>query len=240
MIEEWEVFWRLAQRLDLKLDLPGLSVDREPTADDMIKALNPGARFPLEEIKQHPSGKVYGSEETEVGGVIPDMIIHADKRIAVGHPEAMAELREVRGEVVPVAGEYEGEGSFEFRAITYRMAEVYCTTGHNLPSLKKRRNYNPALMNATDMQRRDLCDGQVVTLDSGHGKVEAIVEASAEMAPGVIGLAHGWGDPLDERPVQEKGTNVQALIPRDSRFDPVTGLGQQSAYPVNVFTTERF
>jgi hypothetical protein len=51
----------------------------------------------------------------------------------------------------------------------------------------------------------------------------------------VIALAHGWGDPSDDRDVREKGSNVQRLIPDDQRYDPVTGLALQSAVPVNVY-----
>jgi len=55
------------------------------------------------------------------------------------------------------------------------------------------------------------------------------------MAPGTVALAFGWGDPSDDRPVREKGSNVQRLIPADKRYDPVTGLPLFSAIPVNVY-----
>jgi anaerobic selenocysteine-containing dehydrogenase len=235
LLEEWEVFWGLSERLSFYPNLPGLPTDHRPTADELMQALNPAARVSLAEIKKHPSGQLYGSRQTEVGGVIPDMIAHADKRIAIGHPDIIEELRQVRQEPTPRAAEYHGQGNFEFRLITYRMKEVYCTTGHNLTSLRNKRRFNPALMNALDAQRRGFKDGEMVELDSGFGRIDAIIEISDQVAPGVIGLAHGWGDPLGRRPVQECGSNVQVLIPRDQRYDPVTGHAQQSAYPVNVW-----
>jgi anaerobic selenocysteine-containing dehydrogenase len=84
------------------------------------------------------------------------------------------------------------------------------------------------------MEKLGLSDGDRVTVDSGYGRVEAIVEASKDVADDVVALAFGWGDPGDPRDVAEKGTNVQRLIPDDVRFDPITGLAQQSAVPVNV------
>ena len=60
------------------------------------------------------------------------------------------------------------------------------------------------------------------------------MEATEDLAPGVIALAFGWGDPSDGRDVREKGCNVQRLIPDDRRYDPITGLALQSAIPVNV------
>jgi len=211
-----------------------LPEDRKPCAEDIMRALNAGARIPFDDLKDNPSGKLYGDTETEVGGVIPNMLGHPDKRIAVGHPEAMAELREVRAEPMPVAGSYTPRERFEFRAITYRMPEVYCTTGHNLPRAERKRPYNPVLICAEDLASHGFSDGECVIIDSGHGQVEGILECSEEVAPGTLGIAHGWGDPGDDRPVEEKGTNVQKLIPFDERYDKVTGLAQQSAYPVNL------
>jgi anaerobic selenocysteine-containing dehydrogenase len=236
VIEEWEVFWRLAQKMGTGFSLPGIAEDADPDADDVIRALNPDARISLEELKAaSPSGRVYDDRIPEVGGVIPDMIGHADRRLAAGHPEVIAELAEVFAEPVLRGGGYEENDAFDFRLITYRMHEVYCTTGNNLPSLRRRRRYNPALMNRDDMARLSLRDEDLVTIESSHGRIEAVVEGSDRLAPGTVGLAHGWGDPQDDRPTREKGSNVQQLIPRDINYDKITGLAQQSAFPVNIY-----
>lgn len=52
-----------------------------------------------------------------------------------------------------------------------------------------------------------------------------------------IGLAHGWGDPDDPRLTQEKGSNVQQLIPGDVNFNKITGLVQQSTFPGSIDST---
>ncbi len=54
------------------------------------------------------------------------------------------------------------------------------------------------------------------------------------LAAGVVALAHGWGDPADERDIDQKGSNVQRLVPADQHYDRETGLALQSAIPVNV------
>ncbi len=233
-IEEWDFFWEIGERLGIRANIKGLPEDRKPEAEDIMRALNASSRTPFDDLKENPSGKLYGPRETEVGGVIPNMIGHADRRIAVGNPEPMTELREVRAEPMPVNGSYVPDKSFEFRAITYRMPEVYCTTGHNLPRAERKRPYNPVLISHQDLADNGFADGECVIVDSGFGQQEGILEATDEVAPGTLGIAHGWGDPADERPVEEKGTNVQALIPADERFDRITGLAQQSAYPVNL------
>jgi anaerobic selenocysteine-containing dehydrogenase len=233
-LEEWDFFWEVGERLGIRPLIKGLPEDRKPAAEEIMRALNSSARIPFDDLKENPSGKLYGERETEVGGVIPNMIGHADKRIAVGHPEAMEELRGVRAEPMPLNGAYPGDADFTFRAITYRMPEVYCTTGHNLPRAERKRPYNPVLISAEDLAAHGFSDGECVIVDSGFGQVEGILESSEEVASGTLGIAHGWGDPADDRPVEEKGTNVQLLIPGHKRYDKVTGLAQQSAYPVNL------
>jgi anaerobic selenocysteine-containing dehydrogenase len=234
VIEDWEVLWGLADRMGLKLDIPGIPVDRKPTTDEMLNGIHATARIPPDEIRQYPGGHVWGEREAKVGGVIPNMIGHEDRRMAAGHPEVIAELRAVRAEPVIEGGGYEIDEKASFRLITYRMKEVYCTQGQDLPSLRAKRPFNPVLMNPQAMESLGVKDGDRVRLDSGYGDVEGIVEASDDIAPGVVALAFGWGDPSDDRDVREKGCNVQRLIPDDQRYDPITGLALLTAVPVNV------
>jgi len=234
VIEDWEVLWGLAERMGLKLDIPGIPVDRKPTVDEMLNGLHAMARVPLDEIRQYPGGHVWGERETKVGGVIPSMIGHEDGRMAAGHPDVLAELRDARAEPLIDAGGYEIDEKAPFRLITYRMKEVYCTQGQDLPSLRCKRPFNPVLLNPQAMESLGVKDGDLVKLDSGFGQVEGIVEKSEDISPGVVALAFGWGDPSDSRDVREKGCNVQRLIPDDQRYDPITGLALLTAIPVKI------
>ena len=233
-IEEWEVFWELAMRLGIPLRVGKLTVDAKPTTDELLDEMNKHARLPLSEMRKHPSGVAFEGRTTAAGGVIPNMIGHPDKRMAAGHPAVLAELREVFAEVVIDGGGYAPGEEFGFRMITYRMKEVYCSQGQNLPSLRAKRRYNPVLMHPDAMQRLGLASGDAVSVENDHGQVEGFVEASRDVGPGTIAFAFGWGNPKDPRPASEKGSNVQRLIPDGWRYDSVTGLALQSAVPVNV------
>jgi anaerobic selenocysteine-containing dehydrogenase len=206
-----------------------------PTTDEFLDAQFSRGRVSLEEIRKYPSGHVFGELTTTAGGVIPNMIGHPDKKMAAGHPEVLAELLEVRAESMPVAGGYASDDEFEFRLITYRTKEVYCTQGQNLPSLRAKRAYNPLLMNPAVIERLGLSENEIVSVESGAGRVEAVLEASSDLRPDVVALAFGWGNPADSGGPREKGTNVQRLIPDDVGYDAVTGLAMQSAIPVNVY-----
>ena len=235
-LEDWEVFCGLAQRMGLRLRISGIPEDRMPTADEILNGLFSHARIPMDEMRKYPGGHVWGEEKAIAGRVIPNMIGHKDRRMAVGHPEVIAELREVRAEPVLEGGGYEPGENRAFRMITYRMREVYCSQGQNIPALRAKRPFNPLLMNPKAMQSLGVKDGDKVVVDSGYGTVEAIVEGTEDLAADVIALAFGWGDPSDDRDVREKGSNVQRLVPDDYRYDPVTGLALQTAIPVNVYT----
>lgn len=234
-IEEWAFFWELAMRLGIPLRVGSLTADAKPTADELLDAMNRHARLPLDELRKYPSGVAFGERHTAAGGVIPNMIGHPDKKMAAGDPELLAELREVRTEPVVVSGGgYAQDEDYGFRMITYRMKEVYCTQGQNLPSLASKRSYNPVLINPTAMDDLGLVDGDPVWVENANGQVEGFVEGSDDVAPETIAFAFGWGNPNDPRPAREKGSNVQRLISDDSDFDSVTGLARQSAIPVNV------
>lgn len=233
-LEEWEVFWEFAMRLGLPLCVGDLTAESRPTSDELLDAMNRHARIPMNELREHPSGYAFAERHTRSGGVIPQMIGNADKKLAAGHPDVISELCEVRAEPVSSNGGYAEDEDFRFRMITYRMKEVYCTQGHNLPSLACKRSYNPVLMNPRSMQELSIAEGDSVWVENAHGQVEGIVEASDDVGPLTIALAFGWGNPKDPRPTGEKGSNVQRLIPDDWRYDSVTGLALQSAIPVNV------
>ncbi|MCK9987066.1 MAG: hypothetical protein AzoDbin1_03538 [Azoarcus sp.] len=239
LFQEFEIFWDLARQLGVDLGIPGVSMERKPTADEMLNGLNAGSRIPLDEIRKYPEGHVWGERETRVGHILPNMIGNPDKRFALAHPEVIDELREVRAEFWGEGGGYEPGENHAFRMITYREDDVYCTQGQNLPDLRRRIPYNPVLMHAEDMTALDLADGDPVVVTSGFGSLEGLVAAAAELPRGVIGIAHGWGDPSEPGGARKKGINVQRLIADDYRFDPVTGLALMSAVPVSVMPAAR-
>jgi len=228
VVDDWEVFWGLSQRLGIDLGIAGLDMGQTPTSDELIDALHADSRIPISEVRKYPGGHVWGDRAPLVDNVIPKMAGHAKRPIALGHPDVIAELGEVRSEPSIHGGGYTTSQPFRFRMITYRVKEVYCTQGHDLPSMAARRPFNPVLMNPVAMESLGVTGGDTVEVESGFGRVEGIVEATDDVAEDVIAFAFGWGGP------QDQGVNVQHLIPDDEGFDSVTGLALQSAIPVNV------
>jgi anaerobic selenocysteine-containing dehydrogenase len=162
------------------------------------------------------------------------MVGHPDQRMALAHPEVLSELKEVFCEPVIDTGGYEAGEKFAFRLVNYRMDEVYCSQGQNLRAVQRRAPYNPLLMNPQDMQTLGTKDGDQVVVDSGFGRLKAIARASQDVPVGVIAMAYGWGDPGGPADSIQNGSNLQAIIPDDYRYDPVSGIALQTAVPVNV------
>jgi len=231
--EGYEMLWGLAKRLGVKLDVQGISMDRKPSADEMLDGLLADSRIPMDEIRQYEGGHVWEAEEPRTNFIIPDMIGHPDRRMALAHPEVIRELQQVRAEPVIEGGGYETGEKLAFRLVNYRMKEAYCTQGQNLPSLHRRAAYNPVLMNPKDMQSIGVEDGDDVLVDSNFGSLKGTVQASEDVGESVVAMAYGWGGPAAG---QDVGVNVQSIIPDDYRYDPVTGLALQTAVPVNVMS----
>lgn len=233
LLEEWEIGWELAKRMGLALKFPGISMDRKPTSDEVIAALSERGRVSLDEVRRYPSGHIFG--ELVVGAVLPHAIAHPDKKMAAGHPEAIAELREVRAEPVTEAAGYEAQGTFSHRLIAMRMPEFFNSKGQMLATLRAKHTYNPAYMNPRDLEQLGVQDGQMVLIDSGLGRIKAPAKASSDVMAGVVAISHAWGAaPEHEGDIRQMGSPTGRLIPDDVLFDRLTGMPLMTALPVNV------
>ena len=62
-----------------------------------------------------------------------------------------------------------------------------------------------------------------------------MAEAAADVKPGVISMAHAWGDtPGNWGEVREKGASTNRLVDDTRTFDPIHGQPRMSAIPVNL------
>ena len=106
---------------------------------------------------------------------------------------------------------------------------------HNLPVLAKGPMRCTALVHPADAKRLGLADGALARISNQGRSIEAQVQISDEMMPGVVSLPHGWGHGLPgsrmalaaERP----GVNLNALLDEDWR-DPLSGNAVLSGVPV--------
>ena len=109
---------------------------------------------------------------------------------------------------------------------------------HNLPLLAKGPNRCTALVHPQDAQRLGLSHGGRAQIRgrAGH-EIEAEVEVSDEMMPGVISVPHGWGHDLPQTQLvvaaERPGANLNAVLD-DRLLDPLSGNAVLGGVPVQV------
>jgi anaerobic selenocysteine-containing dehydrogenase len=108
---------------------------------------------------------------------------------------------------------------------------------HNVNVLVKGRDRCTLIVHPEDAEALALKDGGAARVTSEAGSVEAVVEISDEIRPGVVSLPHGWGH---DRPGirlsiarEHAGTNTNLLAPGDF-LDVPSGNAAVNGIPVEV------
>jgi len=108
---------------------------------------------------------------------------------------------------------------------------------HNLPLLAKGPERCTALVHPGDAQRLGLADGAMARISSRGRSIEARVQLSSDMMPGVVSLPHGWGHDLPGTRLslagQRPGANLNDLLDENWR-DPLSGNAVLSGIAVDL------
>jgi anaerobic selenocysteine-containing dehydrogenase len=242
LIEEWEFFYGLGQRMKLPLTVQSayswgpeveaparaaLDMENKPTTDDLFEILTAGSRVPLEEVKRHPHGAVFPDPPSIVSPKDPD----CDAKLDLANGLMLGELGEVAGEPL------ESEDGFAYRLLCRRLLDVHNSAGRDIPKLTRKYRYNPAFMHPDDLATLGVSPGDVIEIESDHSAIFGVAEAEANLRRGVISMPHAFGDAPGEANdgrVREIGSNTGRLTSVERDYDPYTGIPRMSSIPVNV------
>ena len=233
VVEEWELFRGLAQRMGLSLRFAGVELDAHAplVTDDLHQLLCRKARIPFDEVKRHPHGALF--EDPAI--VVAPRDDGWQHRLQVGDATMMDELVTVAAEPLLDHAGVRADERFTHRLVSRRLPDVYNSNGLEIAALRRRHPHNPAYMHPDDLDDLGLRTGAIVEIDSGHAQILGIVEAAPDVKRGVISMAHAWGDvPKWDAEVRTIGSNTGRLTANDRDYDPVTGIPTMSAIPVNV------
>lgn len=244
LIEEWEFFYGLAQRLGVQLytafvpsmtaterenpEPQAIDMINKPTTDELFELLAHGSRISLDEVKKHPNGALF-SETIRALPRDPD----ASERLSVSNASMMAELGEVYEETsIELAENFE----YPFQLVCRRQRNAYNSSLRDLDRLaRKGGNYNPAFMQPDDLRELALKAGDAIEIRSPHGRIPAVVEPDENLRRGLVSMAHSFGgSPAEKGDFRKQGSNTSVLISVDDRYDPISGLPRMSAVPVDV------
>jgi anaerobic selenocysteine-containing dehydrogenase len=232
LIDEYAMLWGLAKRLGTGLPLAGgpCPMDELPDKASFLDRMSAGCAVAPSKVRADtPDGKA---------------IVYADIHPVVepADPASAGRFDLTAGDMPTALDRYRlaepGDGDFAFRLVSRRTRHRFNSTGGHLPALKAKRRTNPAHINPADLARLGVADGALVTIESASGRVHAVASASPEMRPGIVSMAHAFGDPdATLSDVTEIGASTNRLVSETVDYDPITGQSVQSAIPVRIAAT---
>jgi anaerobic selenocysteine-containing dehydrogenase len=108
---------------------------------------------------------------------------------------------------------------------------------HNLPALVKGKDRCTLHVHPDDARRLGLADGGRAVVRSATGQIEAPVELTDGIMPGVVSIPHGWGHdaPGVRMSVASRHAGVNSNVLADeSQIDPLSGNAVLNGIPVEV------
>ena len=235
LLEEWRLFWGIAQELGLPLKLKPnfarstdeplhLDPDALPNLEELIAFLYQHSRVPLDEIKRHPRGAVFDTGPVMVEPAEPGW----EGRLDVGNAEMLAELADARRSWWP------DDPAFPYRLVCRRHVGALNSSGRDLPRMQQAR-YNPAFLHPDDLAALGLAPGDEIELHSASGVLHTVAAADATLRRGLVSITHAYGDaPGSELGFRVTGSNANLLVRSDANHDRITGMPQLSNIPVAV------
>ncbi len=239
VVEDWRVFYQLAQRMGLNLSYFGTTFDMQqaPTTDELISQFLKRSPVPLDEVKTAPAGRMFPQQSTTARPREEDWPF----RLHLGETTMLGELAEVDGALEQTSRLAESawqQDGLKLLLTSRRQHEVYNSVGHKIPALSRKVPYNPVFMNPQDARSLGVETGDAVRLSNGQTSVEGLVELAADLRPGVVSVAHGFpnhaGKSQQRAAGSHHGISTSALLNDEIDYDSLSGLPVMSAVPVSV------
>lgn len=195
----------------------------EKLVDDKLRAGPYG--LTLDKLREHPHGIDLGPLEER----IPEILRTPSGRIELYAEPIAAEVRRLTA-----AGSSTGRGLV---LIGRRHLRSNNSWMGNVPALAKGASLCTLLVHPSDAARLGLVDGGRADVRSRAGAVEAIVEVSDAIAPGVVSLPHGFGHDLPGVRLSVARRNPGVSVNRvtdELAVDPLSGTAVLNGVPVEV------
>ena len=229
-MHDWEIFSALGERLAARLDLePMAAVPPDRLVDAALRhgpyGENSEWQLSIDKLKAHPSGVDLGPLQPSC----PERLQTTDKRIRLAVPEVFADIERFHTETAATSDGY--------RLIGRRHVRDNNSWMHNHHRLMKGKSRCHLLMNPDDMAKEGWKTGMTVVIQGRVGSIEAELQDSDEMMPGVVSLPHGYGHArsgtLGAIASQHAGVSCNDVT--DDRFiDALSGNAAVNGVPVTL------
>ncbi|MET0371699.1 MAG: molybdopterin-dependent oxidoreductase [Sphingobium sp.] len=230
LVDDWYVLWAITKRLGCTLELAGDKLDmvNPPHEDELFALMSRGGAVPFEEVRRHPHGKLFDLEPRYVGDA------QGDARFDLFPADVAAELAACLD-----AGASAGAPGADF-GFSFTVRRMRDTMNSLRPggSLKLRSAFNPAYMHPGDIEGLGLQKGSAVFVESRSGRIPAVVEPDAKLRPGIVSMAHCWGEgtgiDFDAEDYASNGSCTSTLVDADTDLEDINGMVWMTAIPVRV------
>jgi anaerobic selenocysteine-containing dehydrogenase len=225
--------WRGEVELDEVLEAVGKEPGPERILDALLR-LGPygdgcgrdAQGLSLGELKRHPHGLDLGALEP----MLPEQLATPSGRVELAPERIVADLPRLEAWL-------EAGPQVELRLINRRDLRSMNSWLHNLPSLAKGRERCTLQIHPRDAAARGLRSGDVARLRTRVGELEAPVEVTDDVMPGVVSLPHGFGHEGEGLRLgvatRRPGANVNA-VSDDRPTDAPSGASALFGGPVRV------
>jgi anaerobic selenocysteine-containing dehydrogenase len=180
----------------------------------------------LQHLIDNPHGVDYGALEPR----LPDVLRTPSGRIELAHPTLMADVPRLAEAMVRLAAQ-------SMVLVGRRDLRSNNSWMHNIEVLVKGKPRCTVHIHPDDAADLGVSDGGTVRITSRVGSVEAPVEVTDAIRPGVVSLPHGWGHGLPGtrlRVASERaGVNSNVLTDHEA-MDPLSGTSVLNAIPVTL------
>ncbi|MEM8825884.1 MAG: molybdopterin-dependent oxidoreductase [Pseudomonadota bacterium] len=222
LIDEWEMFWGLASRLDSEIRLASgpIPTDRKPDKTEVLDLISAGALVPPSAVRgDTPDGraKIYG-------GAHPVVEAADGTKFDLMPDETAAELTAFL--------DAPAEPERPFRLVSRRTKHRFNSTGHDIASLRAKRRTNHIHIHPEDLAALGTVDQADIRIASAHGEIIGVARADDAVRRGTVSMAHGHGDPAPGTCERDAGASTNRLVSETEGYDPITGQSRQSAIPV--------
>jgi anaerobic selenocysteine-containing dehydrogenase len=226
LVEDWEVFWGIARRLGVTLRYDGVELEsgRKPDPDELLEILARRSQVPLEQVKEVAGGRIFDLPAQSVQP--PTDGRHSRFNLLPG--DVAAELRDYLGSLAVI-------GDYPFLLTSRRMPETMNSAYRDLPSVRRRRPYNPAHLHSADLVELGLSPGEEVWIVSGAGRIAARTEADDSLRRGTVSMSHGFGSVCaPESAYDELGSSTTRLVSTTEAVEGVNAMPRMTAIPVRI------
>jgi anaerobic selenocysteine-containing dehydrogenase len=180
----------------------------------------------LDVLERSPHGVDLGPHRERV----PEVLRTPSGKIELAPEAILADVPRLRG-----ALERERNGGLVL--VGRRQLRSNNSWMHNLPALVKGKDRCTLQVHPADADRLGLADGGRAVVSSTSGRIEAPVEVTDGIMPGVVSIPHGWGHgaPGSRMRVAGEHSGVNSNVLADeSQIDPLSGNAVLNGIPVEV------